>query len=137
MSLVRSHQTTIQFLKKQFFKEQLQLTSVLKEVFFERVKSWQNWQTQQQILTRKREVKTRLDLAGKNEQANQCKDKLKECENKTDQMEKDFLTMSRTIRDEYNRYCKHRREDIKATLIEYLESLIVIEQRVRFFFLYI
>jgi len=34
--------------------------SVLKEVFYERVRGWQNWQSQQQILTKKRETKTRM-----------------------------------------------------------------------------
>uniref|UniRef100_A0A914NS30 PX domain-containing protein n=1 Tax=Meloidogyne incognita TaxID=6306 RepID=A0A914NS30_MELIC len=42
------------------FQEQLQLMSVLKEVFYERVRGWQNWQSQQQILTKKRETKTRM-----------------------------------------------------------------------------
>uniref|UniRef100_A0A915CV12 PX domain-containing protein n=1 Tax=Ditylenchus dipsaci TaxID=166011 RepID=A0A915CV12_9BILA len=111
-------------------QEQLQLTSVLKEVFYERVKSWQNWQSQQQNLTKKREIKTRLDLAGKSEKAAQYNEEVKECENKADQMEKDFLTMSRVIREEYNRYCKNRCEDIKAALVSYLESLIESEEKV-------
>lgn len=29
-------------------------------------------------------------------------------------MEKDFLVMSKVIREEYSRLCKQRREDIKA-----------------------
>lgn len=97
-------------------------------MFFERVKSWQNWQNQQQQLTKKRELKTRMDLAGKN--ATQCAEELKECEARADQLEKDFLTMSRVIREEYDRYCKQRRQDIKNALIAYLESLLESEQRV-------
>jgi len=111
-------------------QEQLQLTSVLKEVFYERVKSWQNWQSQQQTLTKKREIKTRLDLAGKSDKASQYNEEVKEAENRADQMEKDFLTMSRVIREEYNRYCKNRCEDIKVALVSYLESLIESEDRV-------
>ncbi|KAI1702116.1 PX domain-containing protein [Ditylenchus destructor] len=111
-------------------QEQLQLTTVLKEVFYERVKSWQNWQTHQQSLTRKREIKTRMDLAGKGDKAAQFNEEVKEAENKADQMEKEFLAMSKIIREEYDRYCKQRREDIKHALIEYLESMIESEGRV-------
>lgn len=110
------------------FKEQLQLIYVLKEVFFERVKNWQNWQNQQHLLTKKRELKTRIDFAGKN--TTQYADELKGCEIQVDQLEKDFLNMSRIIREEYDRYCKQRRQDIKNTLILYLESLFESEQRV-------
>lgn len=41
-------------------QEQLHLLAALKEVFYERVKGWQNWQNQQQLLTKKREFKTRM-----------------------------------------------------------------------------
>ncbi|KAL3125004.1 hypothetical protein niasHT_009303 [Heterodera trifolii] len=109
--------------------EHLQLLSVLKEVFYERVKGWQNWQNQQQTLTRKRETKARLDLTGKTDKAAQCREELKECENKADQMEKDFLVMSKVIREEYSRLCKQRREDIKKAIVSYLEGLFESEQR--------
>lgn len=106
------------------------MTAVLKEVFYERVKNWQNWQNQQQTLTRKREAKTRMDLAGKSDKAAQYNEEVKEAENKADQLEKEFLTMSKTIREEYDRSCKQRREDTKLAIVDYLESLIESEQRV-------
>uniref|UniRef100_A0A183CDP8 PX domain-containing protein n=1 Tax=Globodera pallida TaxID=36090 RepID=A0A183CDP8_GLOPA len=109
--------------------EHLQLLAVLKEVFYERVKGWQNWQNQQQTLTRKRETKARLDLTGKADRAAQCKEELKDCENKADEMEKDFLLMSKVIREEYNRLCKQRRADIKKAMLSYLEGLVESEQR--------
>lgn len=121
---------SIAFLHFNHFQEQLQLTNVLKEVFFERVKSWQNWQNQQQMLTKKREVKTRMDLAGRSDKATVYAEELKDCENRADQLERDFLTMSRVIREEYDRYCRQRREDIKNALINHLESLLEGEQRV-------
>uniref|UniRef100_A0A915NM57 PX domain-containing protein n=1 Tax=Meloidogyne floridensis TaxID=298350 RepID=A0A915NM57_9BILA len=110
------------------FQEQLQLMSVLKEVFYERVKGWQNWQNHQQILTKKREIKTRMELAGRGERVAQCREDLRESENKADQMEKDFLVTSKTIREEYVRQAKQRREDLKQTIIGYLEALLESEQ---------
>lgn len=105
------------------------LTNVLKEVFYERVKAWQAWQNQLQLLNKKREAKTRHELAGKTDRANQYKDELVECENKVDQMEKEFQTMSNIIRKEFKRNCQQRREDIKDALYRYMESLIESEKQ--------
>nr|CAD2187686.1 unnamed protein product [Meloidogyne enterolobii] len=110
------------------FQEQLQLMSVLKEVFYERVRGWQNWQSQQQILTKKRETKTRMELAGRSDCVAQCREDLRNSENMADQMEKDFLLISKTIREEYTRQAKQRREDLKQTIIGYLEALLESEQ---------
>lgn len=106
------------------------LTNALKEVFFERVKAWQNWQNQVQLLGKKREAKTRHELAGKTDRANQYKDELTECEAKVDQMEKDFQAMSKVIRTEFTRSCNQRREDIRDALLRYFDSLIESERQV-------
>ena len=105
------------------------LTNVLKEVFYERVKVWQAWQNQLQTLNKKREAKTRHELAGKTDRANQYKDELTDCENKVDQMEKEFQNMSQVIRKEFQRNCQQRREDIRDALLRYLESLIESEKQ--------
>lgn len=99
-------------------------------MFYERVKSWQNWQEQQRALTKKREVKARLDLAGKTDKAAQCKEELKDYENKVDLMEKEFATMSKLIRSEYDRVAEHRRVDMRGALVEYFEALLANEQKV-------
>jgi sorting nexin-1/2 len=110
-------------------QEHMALTNVLKEVFYERVKAWQNWQNQVQLLNKKREVKTRHELAGNTDRANQYKNELTDCENKVDQMEKDFQNMSNIIRKEFKRNCQQRREDIKEALLRYIESLIESEKQ--------
>jgi len=113
------------------FHEQLQLVNVLKEVLYERVKSWQNWQNQQQVLAKKREVKAKMDLALRTDpkKSESYKCEVKEQENKTDKLENQFLEMSKNIRDEYSRYCLQRRKDITNALVEYFESLLKFEQR--------
>lgn len=40
------------------------------------MKIWQNWQTAQQNLTKKRELKARHELSGRNDKANLLKDEL-------------------------------------------------------------
>lgn len=106
------------------------MISVAKEVLFERVKGWQIWQNQQQALTRKRELKARMELSGRTEKSQQFSDDVKEHETKADKMERDFLDMSKNFRDEYNFYCVQRRDDIKRCFTKYLESLLTSEQKV-------
>lgn len=50
----------------------------LQEVFHERVKIWQNWQTAQQTLVKKREIKTRHELAGKSDKIPAAKKEVQE-----------------------------------------------------------
>jgi len=131
IAMVEKHEGEVDYQQlAEPLQEQLHLTTVLKEVLYERVKAWQNWQNQQQALARKRETKTRLELGGRLEKAALCKNELKEHEEKADIMEKDFLTMGKVIREEYGRYGKQRREDIKSALISYLEYLIEGEERI-------
>lgn len=103
---------------------------VLKELFFERVKAWQNWQTQQQALSKKREVKARFDLAGNTERARQAKAEVDEHEQRVDAMERDFHKMSRLIRSEFAHVSKERRRDLKDAFIDRLESLAESEQQI-------
>jgi len=113
-------------------KEQLRLTGVLKEVFFERVKCHQKWQNMLENITKKRESKLRLELAGKgqSERADECVEEIEDCEARAEQLETEFENMSDVIRNEYHRYFKQRREDIKRATILYMELLIDNEQRV-------
>ena len=135
LSMVERHESEQdQQILSEALAEHLQLINVLKEVFYERVKAWQNWQNQQQALTKKREMKARFDLAGKSDKAAQCKEELKDYENRVDQMEKEFLAMSKVIRTEYTRIGEQRRIDIKKVLVHYFESLLESEQQVLFSF---
>lgn len=49
---------------------------IFQELFFERVKIWQNWQGAQQNLTRKREIKARYELSGRTDKADQTVEEL-------------------------------------------------------------
>jgi sorting nexin-1/2 len=48
----------------------------IQDVFYERVKTWQNWQLAQQNLAKKREIKARYDLAGRSDRSAAMRDEL-------------------------------------------------------------
>lgn len=132
LSVVQKHEadTDGQVLSESL-QEHLHMTQVLKELFFERVKAWQHWQTQRQHLAKKREMKARHDLAGRSDKtAVVVKAEVLEQEQKVDQMEKEFNEMSKTIRREYVRLCKERRYDLRQAFIDYFENLLESETRV-------
>ncbi|KAE9420281.1 hypothetical protein Angca_004972, partial [Angiostrongylus cantonensis] len=104
--------------------EYVGLVGSLKELFAERVRVWQNWQSAQQSLARKREQKARLELSGRNDRAFSLKDEMDEAVRRMDQLEAEFGDLSKHIREEIGRFEVQRRRDMRQIFIEYLESLI-------------
>ncbi|EPB66235.1 PX domain protein [Ancylostoma ceylanicum] len=80
--------------------EYVGLVGSLKELFAERVRVWQNWQSAQQSLARKREQKARLELSGKNDRASALRDEMDEAIRRMDQLEAEFGDLSKLIREE-------------------------------------
>ncbi|KAI6195476.1 Sorting nexin-2 [Aphelenchoides besseyi] len=130
LSVIQKHEADMDTQLAEVIHEHVQLTQVLKELFYERVKTWQNWQNNQQSLTKKRETKARYDLAGNAERARQLKVEVDDQEQRVDGMEKDFLSMSKLIRSEYAHVTSERRKDLKAAFIDRLESLAESEQQI-------
>ncbi|KAI6238425.1 Sorting nexin-2 [Aphelenchoides fujianensis] len=130
LAVIHKHEADMDAQLTEVVHEHVQLAQVLKELFYERVKTWQNWQTNQQSLTKKRETKARFDLAGNAERARQMKAEVDEQEQRVDDMEKNFQSMSKLIRSEYAHVSDERRKDLKAAFIDRLESLAESEQQV-------
>ncbi|MCP9260903.1 PX domain protein [Dirofilaria immitis] len=86
----------------------------LDRAFFERVKIWQNWQGAQQNLTRKREMKARYELSGRNDKA----------EKAVDEVEKEFFEVSKTVRGEYETFLLERKNDMDDMCKQYLQELL-------------
>ncbi|WKX92635.1 hypothetical protein Q1695_010567 [Nippostrongylus brasiliensis] len=104
--------------------EYVGLVGALKDLFAERVRVWQTWQTAQQNLTRKREQKARLELSGKNDRATALRDEMDEAVRRMDQLEAEFVELSKLIREEIGRFEVQRRHDMRQMFIDYLESLV-------------
>lgn len=104
--------------------EQLQFVVTLKELFFERVKVWQNWQAAQQNLTKKRELKARHELAGRGDKVNQIKDELANAERHVDEVEKEFSEVSKVIRSEFERHLSERKRDTYDMFVQYFKGLL-------------
>ncbi|VDP16609.1 unnamed protein product [Soboliphyme baturini] len=103
----------------------------IKEVFYERVKVWQVWQHAQQALTKKREAKCRLELAGRTDKIPLAAKDVEEAgwEAKVNDAEIYFEEISKTIRAEWKRFDMQRIKDLKQMMILYMESLSASQQQ--------
>ncbi|GMT30979.1 hypothetical protein PFISCL1PPCAC_22276, partial [Pristionchus fissidentatus] len=104
--------------------EYVSLFNSLKAAFGERHRVWQNWQTAQQNITKKREQKTRLELAGKTDKAVALRAETDEAVTKADQLEMQFGRISDEIKKEYGKFEATRKRDLKEIIIRFLETLM-------------
>ncbi|XP_050770424.1 sorting nexin-2-like [Gymnogyps californianus] len=107
----------------------IRLIAAVKGVFDHRMKCWQKWQDAQITLQKKREAEAKLQLANRPDKLQQAKDDLREWETKVQQGEKDFEHISKTIREEVQRFERERVKDFKTVIIKYLESLVQTQQQ--------
>ncbi|GMR54592.1 hypothetical protein PMAYCL1PPCAC_24787 [Pristionchus mayeri] len=103
--------------------EYVSLFNSLKAAFAERHRVWQNWQTAQQNITKKREQKTRLELAGKTDKAAVLRAETEEAVQKADALEVQFGRISDEIKREYGKFESTRKRDLKAIIVRFLETL--------------
>lgn len=79
VELLRSEQANSDlYILSETIRDYIGLFGAIKEVFHERVKVFQNWQHAQMQLTKKRENKAKLELAGRNEKLDQAQREVEE-----------------------------------------------------------
>ncbi|XP_064474974.1 sorting nexin-2-like isoform X2 [Ornithodoros turicata] len=116
----------------ELLKDYLALVGTIKEVFHQRVKVYQTWQHAQQSLTKKRESKARLELAGnsgKGDRLNQAREEVLDWESKVERGQEEFENVSRVVRVEVERFERTRVVDFRTAVIKYLESLLDTQQQ--------
>ncbi|KAI5642898.1 PX domain-containing protein [Phthorimaea operculella] len=103
-------------------KDYLGLIGAIKDVFHERVKVFQNWQHAQMQLTKRRENKAKAELANRPDKAEQASQEIIEWESKVERGQQEFDQISRVIKKELERWEEIRLNDLRATVLKYLEE---------------
>lgn len=117
------------YLLSELIRDYVCLISAVKDVFHQRVKVYQTWQHAQQVLTKKREQKAKLELAGKTDKVPQARDEVIEWEAKVERGQEEFESISKMIHKEVERFESTRVQDFKVTIVKYLESLLETQQQ--------
>lgn len=130
VELLRSEQANSDlYILSETIKDYIGLFGAIKDVFHERVKVFQNWQYAQLQLTKKRENKAKLELAGRNDKLDQAQKEVEEWEGKVHRCQKEFDDISAEIKREIERFEGTRARDFKATIIKYLEDQMAHQQQ--------
>ncbi|XP_013776606.1 sorting nexin-2-like isoform X2 [Limulus polyphemus] len=112
------------FMLSEMLKDYIALIGTVKDVFHQRVKVYQTWQHAQQMLTKKREQKAKLELAGKSDKIAQAHEEVIEWEAKVERGQEEFENISKMIRKEVEHFENCRIRDFKDTIVKYMESLL-------------
>lgn len=130
VELLRSEQANSDlYILSETLKDYIGLFGAIKDVFHERVKVFQHWQAAQLQLTKKREFKTKLELAYRVDKMEQATQDVQVWERKVQECQKDFEEISAEIKKEMGRFEITRARDFKSTIVKYLEDQMAHQQQ--------
>ncbi|XP_071552574.1 sorting nexin-2-like isoform X3 [Panulirus ornatus] len=111
-------------------KDYIQLIGAVKDVFHERVKTFQIWQHAQATLAKKREAKAKAEIAGRMDKVQQAQEEVAEWELKVERSQEEFERISRAIKKEVEQFDVVRVKDFKEMVVKYLEALMTSQQQI-------
>lgn len=130
VELLRTEQANSDFyILSEILKDYTGLLGAVKAVFHERVKVFQNWQHAQLQLTKRRENKAKLELSDKIDKLGQAQKEVTEWEAKVQRCQKEFDDISVEIKKEIERFEENKTQELKATIIKYLEDQMAHQQQ--------
>lgn len=102
----------------------LRIITEIKEVLMIRVKSWQNWQTNEQTLQRKKESEAKLQAAGRSDKIAQVQAEIKDMEVRVESSKKDFDELSVAIKHDIQRFELDRVAEFRQIVLLFLQTLM-------------
>lgn len=131
ISSIHHDQASVEFYElSELIKDYLGLVGAVKDVFHERVKAWQTWQSTTANLTKKREAKVKAELGQKMERIGALRQEIAELERQQDMAQENFDRISRLIRKEVEVFDLKKAEDFKTTIIRYLETMLSAQEQI-------
>ncbi|XP_056636314.1 sorting nexin-2 [Diorhabda carinulata] len=110
------------FIFCEILKDYLGLLGAIRDTFHERTKSFQLWQHAQLMLAKRRESNQKLKLAGKAREQDVADPEVIAWVAKVERGQTSFNKISQMIKNEMDRFEKHRIEEFKTMFIKYLEN---------------
>ena len=113
------------FLVSELVRDYIGMVGSVREVLGERVKAWQSWQGIQSDLDRKKEAKTKAELAGKQDRINILRQEIAEIERQVEVAQRNFEKISRTIKKGFEVLEVKKFRELQQTLLKYAEQMAV------------
>ena len=112
------------FLFAELVKDYVCLFDNIKEVFFQRIKMFGNWQRAEETLKAKKESKTKFELSNKLDKVPAIMAEINEWESKVTKAKEEFELISKNIKEEVRSFDLNRAAEFKTQLTKYLETLL-------------
>lgn len=112
----------------ELLRDYVGLIGSVKEAFYERVKCFQNLSNLELSLNRKRESKTKVEMALRNENLTKMDEEIKDLQDKVEKAKEDFEQISETIKQEFERFDMNRIRDFKNNFLKYMEALLATQE---------
>nr|CAB3266458.1 sorting nexin-2-like [Phallusia mammillata] len=107
----------------------LRIITEIKEVFMIRVKSWQIWQTNEQVLQRKKESEAKMQAAGRSDKIAQVQSEIKDMEIRVESSKKDFDELSVAIKRDIQRFELDRVAEFRQIVLLFLQTLMKCQEQ--------
>lgn len=112
------------FIFSELVKDYVCLFDNIKEIFYQRVKLYSYWQKAEETLKAKKDAKTKLESANKQDKIPAALAEIKDCEARVEKSKEDFEQISRTIKEEVKRFDLNRAKEFKIEITKYLQVLL-------------
>jgi len=112
------------YLLAELFKDYLGLVQSTKDAFHTRIKLFRAWQEAQATLAKKRELKVKLELAGKTEKLGAADAEIRDAMQRVEAGEEEFGRVSKTLKTEVEQLDAMRVADLKTNLTAALEAML-------------
>ncbi|BFZ01905.1 hypothetical protein BsWGS_04944 [Bradybaena similaris] len=117
------------FLMAELMKDYVALMGSVKDVFYERIKTYKTWKDTETTLSKKRDNKAKLEAQNKMDKISQAQAEVTEWEQRVEKCQEDFEKISQNIKKEMIRFEKLRVTDFKDGVLKYLLVLLDSQQK--------
>lgn len=117
------------FVFGELVKDYVGMFDSIKEVFHHRTKVYSNWKKAEDTLRMRKETKTKLETANKQDKIPAAAAEIRDWEMKVEKYEKEFDQVSKTIKEEVKRFDFDRIKEFKIKMTKYLETLLTSQEQ--------
>lgn len=112
------------FVFSELIKDYVSLFDNIREVFYQRIKTFNTWQRYEENLRLKKEAKAKLEASNKLDKIPTVAAEIRDLELKVEKGKEDFEQISKTIKEEIKRFDLNRAKEFRTELTSYLKALL-------------
>merc|ERR1711862_703713 len=113
----------------ELIKDYIGFVGAVKDVFAERVKAWQAFQTLSMNLNKKREAKVKAELAQRMDKISILRQEIADLERQQEMAKDNFDRISRQIKKEVEMFDVRKANDFKKSIVKYLEYMLKAQEK--------